>query len=68
MNRNQRFEFRVAPEEAERLRRLAQRADRSPSDLLRALVRQLDPATVSSGLPLLRPSEAEALEREPTAA
>ncbi len=61
MSRSERFEFRVDPEEGRRLRLLAERADRTPSDLLRTLVRQLDVTSVSSGIPL---PEAQASERE----
>ncbi len=61
MNRRERFEFRVDPEEGRRLRLLAERADRTPSDLLRTIVRRLDIASVNTGIPL---PEAEAPERE----
>ena len=65
MSRSERFEFRVDPEEGRRLRLLAERADRTPSDLLRAIVRQLDATTVTSGIPL---PKAQASERETVAA
>ena len=61
MNRSQRFEMRLDPEEGRRLRLLAARADRTPSDLLRAIVRRLDLTSVTTGIPL---SEAETTERE----
>ncbi len=61
MSRSERFEFRVDPEEGRRLRLLAERADRTPSDLLRAIVRRLDLTSVTTGIPL---PEAEATERE----
>ncbi len=61
MSRSERFEFRVDPEEGRRLRLLAARADRSPSDLLRAIVRRLDLTSVNTGIPL---PEAESAERE----
>jgi len=61
MSRSERFEFRVDPEEGRRLRLLAERADRTPSDLLRTLVRQLDVTSVNTGIPL---PEAQTAERE----
>ncbi len=61
MNRSERFEMRLDPEEGRRLRLLAERADRTPSDLLRAIVRRLDLTSVTTGIPL---PEAEAAERE----
>jgi len=62
MSRSERFEFRVDPEEGRRLRLLAERADRTPSDLLRTLVRQLDPEQVTTGIPAPTLLEAEAAE------
>ena len=61
MRRSERFEFRVDPEEGRRLRLLAARADRTPSDLLRTIVRQLDVTSVNTGIPL---PEAHASECE----
>jgi len=64
MSRSERFEFRVDPEEGRRLRLLAERADRSPSDLLRLILRQLDPNTVSSGIPSPTSATEQAAEQE----
>ncbi len=64
MNRSERFEFRCDREESQRLRQLAERAGRTPSDLLRLIVRQLDVAAVTTGLPLPTKREVDTSECE----
>jgi len=51
MSRSERFEFRVDPEEGRRLRLLAERAGRTPSDFLRVVVRQIDLSALNTGIP-----------------
>jgi hypothetical protein len=65
---NERFEFRCDPEESRRLRLAAERAGRTPSDLLRVIVRQLDLAALNTGIPSPTLQEALASEREEVAA
>ena len=65
---NERFEFRVDAEAGRRLRLAAERTGRTPSDFLRTLVRQLDLAALTTGVPSPTLPEAQASERESVAA
>ncbi len=63
-----RREIRLNESDTERVERLAARSGRSVSEFLRCVIRAIDPEQVSTGIPLPTFAEAEAAERELSAA
>ncbi len=64
MARSEVFHIRVSPEERQHLRVLAERARRSESEVVRALLAQLDIANVGTGIPAPTLLEGEVTARE----
>jgi hypothetical protein len=64
MARTEMFQMRVSPEERRHLRVLAERAQRSESDVIRSLLAQLDPKQVGIGFSPPTPPETQVSERE----
>ena len=63
MRYTKRLEIRLSEPDTARVEYLAERAGRSASELVRCLIRSIDPERVPTGLPLL-PLGAETAERE----
>jgi len=64
---SQRLEIRLSEPDTDRLRQIAARAGRSESEVLRAVIRSIDPATVTTGIPLPMRADTQAETRREAA-
>jgi len=68
MTYTERIEVRLTERETANLARLRERSGRTASDLIRTLLRQLDPEELTTGLPSPTRLRAAAFERDKQAA
>lgn len=61
---SQRIEIRLSEGDTARVRLIAERSGRSVAEVLRHVIRAIDPERVTTGIPLPTQPQAEASERE----